>query len=119
MNEIEKMLNDIRKNREKDIKNIPPDRGSDRISYFELDGEVIAVSHQYGEVIFDEELVGGGIECLVGENMTLGTFTSALNDNGFYAFLKQWCEEEHCTRALITKVDPGTQSTAKAERIRP
>lgn len=88
-------------------------RESDRVSYYELGGGLIAVSHQYGEVIFDDDVVEeGGIEYLVGENMAIETFESALGDKGFHAYLKQWCEEEHCTRALISRVDPGTRSTA-------
>lgn len=109
---VEKMLEAIRRRREKDVKNIPPNRESDRVSYFELDGEVIAVSHLDGEVVFDEELVGGGIECLLGGNLTAQQFEAVLEDEGFSAFLEKWCEEEHCTRALIARVDPGTRSTA-------
>lgn len=119
MNKVEKMLEEIRENREKNVKSLPPGRESERFSYFELDGDVIAVSHQYGEVIFDDEIAEEGeIECLFGENMTLEIFNSTLADKGFDAFLKQWCEEEHCTRALISRVDPLTRSTAKVERIR-
>lgn len=113
MNEIEKMLNDIRKNPEVNLKDCPPGHGSDRVSYYELGGDVIAVSHQFGEVIFDGDVVEeGGIECLFGENMTTEKFELALGNKEFITFLKQWCEEEHCTRALISRVDPGTRSTA-------
>lgn len=120
MNEIEKLLEEIRRDLEENLKGVPPNRESDRVSYFELGDDVIAVSHLYGEVIFDEDVVEeGGIECIYGKNMTIETFESALEDKSFNAFLKQWCEEEHCTRALITRVDPGTLSTAKVGRIRP
>lgn len=114
MNEIEKMLNDIRKNREEEFKNCPPGRESDRVDYFELGGDVIAVSHQYGEVIFDDDVVEeGGIECIYGKNMTIEKIKSALGNKEFITFLKQWCEEEHCTRALLTSVDPETRFTAE------
>lgn len=119
MNEIEKMLNDIRKNREENLKNCPPGRESDRVDYFKLGDEVIAVSHLNGEVIFDEDVVEEGEIEYLNANMTSEKFESALGNKEFISFLKQWCEEEHCTRALVSRVDPGNLSTAKVERIRP
>ena len=101
------MFNDIRKNLKESMKNCPPGRESDRVDYFKLGDDVINVSHLNGEVIFDEAVEEeGGFECIYGKNMTMEKFDSALGDKGFNTFLKQWCEEEHCTRALISGVDP-------------
>lgn len=114
MDEIKRMLDELHEECEENLKCCPPIRESDRVNYYELDSdEVISLSHFNGEVIFDDDVVEeGGIECIHGKNLTVELFESALGDKGFHEFLKQWCEEEHCTRALISRVDPGTRSTA-------
>lgn len=106
MNEIEKMLSEILKKREANLKNYPPNRKSNRVNYFKLGDDVFTVSHHLGAVIFDDDVAKeGDIECLYGKNMTLEKFESAFKNEGFNAFLDQWCEEEHCTRVLIGKFD--------------
>jgi hypothetical protein len=89
---------------------------SEDLGFFEVDGETaqyefadgsaVIISHIYGEPIYDDEVAGRGlIQFIPADYMSLERLDEVLDDGGFCDFIKTWCEEQHCTRVMLTGAD--------------
>lgn len=89
---------------------------SEELGFFEVDGETsqyefgdgsaVTVSHIYGEPVYDDDVAGEGlIQFIPGDYMSLERMSELLDDEGFCDFIKSWCEEQHCTRVMLTRAD--------------